>query len=1064
MDFSDEMMDEIFRIFQVESEEIISKINNSLLELEKRPNNKDAILMLFRDAHSLKGASRMVGFNNVQTLAHKMEDILGLAKENKLIINSDIINILYKTTDILADLIEKSVGKGKEVYTEDISRQIGILENTKNSADEEPIQEPQIDFDAEKLLKNVDKINSIIVESLVVLMEIEQKTDENSIKELLSMTKKLYDIFDETGPYDIKKCAEDIKVKLEFTTKGSNSLTIDETGELHQELDIIINKLISIYEIYNIEEIDYYEQAFKILSQKTGNKPSEETQLNTKNIIDETVIRKKIPELIIESKEKEEVLEEPKSENITPVNNVVENVEIQQTQTKPINNLHLIQERFNALAKNSTSLSGIKTLLMDFDQNCTDKDIKIVIQKVFKLLNYLEENEIHPNDEIISVFQQCIQYCNNTMNNIETFNKEFLLQRLDILQQVLELNKKTTEEKKLIIPKDNKIKTKNLTDFSEIFTAGEIKTLRVDSVKLDVLVNQINELTITKIKTKKHLQELGIINKELEEWQKSSIKALNYLKYYDKKYFQSGLKNNPVSYLAKQLLSLFEENNQKVQDAVSNVSLLHKTIQEDDIKMGLIVDDVEGMVKNIRILPLATVFHLFGRMVRDIAQEKNKKIEFEVIGSETCTDKKIIEEIKNPLIHIIRNSIDHGIETPEERAALGKNPVGKIVLSAHQANNKVIIEIKDDGRGINLEKIKEKALQKGFLTQEELNSMNSEQITNIIFAPGFSTGEEITNISGRGIGLDVVQTKITQLNGRVKIISELNRGCIVQIELPTTMSILKAFLVKSANQIFAIPMEVISTVLRKNKTDIISSNNKNSIIFNNQNIPLLSLANILNLPATENKSEKETILIIECDEKIMAISVDKLIGDQEILHKKLAPPIYKLKNISGITTLDTGEICLILNISDILKAKTKLPKHLNMHSQNALLTKNYYNILLVDDSITTRTMAKNILTQAGYKTQMAENPIEAFELLKKETFDLIISDVEMPEMDGFTFLEKLKTDEKFSDIPVIMISSLNLEENKKHAIDLGAEKYIVKGEFNQEEFEETICKIFEKRI
>jgi len=533
------------------------------------------------------------------------------------------------------------------------------------------------------------------------------------------------------------------------------------------------------------------------------------------------------------------------------------------------------------------------------------------------------------------------------------------------------------------------------------------------------------------------------------------------MKYYEKKYIQTGFSDNSGSVFAKQLLNIFTDNNKKVQKIYSNITNLYRTIQEDDLKMHVLVDNLNIMVKNIRILPLATVFHLFGRMVRDIAQEKNKKIDFEIIGSETSTDKKIIEEIKTPLIHIIRNAIDHGIETPSERVAAGKNSIGKIILAAKQSNNKVIIEIKDDGRGINIAKLKEKATKKGFLTQEELDSMTDEQITNLIFVPGFSTGDEITNISGRGIGLDVVQSKISQLNGKVTVISELNKGCCVQIELPTTMSIVDVFLVESSNQTFAIPIEVINTVLRKKDDEIIVNKNKRSIVFNNETIPLYDLADILNLERVPYKNDKRTILIIESNNKTIAMGVDKLIGEQEILHKKLSAPFYKLKNISGITTLISGEVCLILNISDIMKSIASIKTFTSLAPPKKVLNSNF-NLLLVDDSATTRTLAKNVLAKAGYIVETAENPLEAFEKMKPQKFDLIITDMEMPEMNGLEFVFDVKANEMYADIPIIVLSSVLSEDSIADVIKAGALKYIKKSEFDQDELIETVNNILHK--
>lgn len=1063
MDFSDEMAEEIFKIFQVESEEIISKLNNSLLDLEKTPNNKDAILTLFRDAHSLKGASRMVGFNNVQTIAHKMEDILGLAKENKILLNSTIVDVLYKTVDFLSELIQKSIKKGQEIYSDDIAKQIELLEKMQNSADSVSSTNKQIDFDVELFSQNIETVNNLFSENLCILMKLESIKDGNLIKSLLSNTENLYKIFQKTGPYDIKKNLEDIKVKLEFITKASNSLTDEEIEQIRQTLDNIFDKLISAYEIYNFEAVDYYDLAFKKLSQTNEEETegiNQEEEENNQELQPEEPIDITLKDLNLNDKGSEKItirenLE--KFENIIEPEHYEENLYIN-------NNLTDIKEKISALWLNNSSLSEIKSFLTNFSNSYANDVTKQIFETIIKILDYAEINEIRLDEESISVLHQSIEYCDNVMKNeSEVADKDLVIQRLEIVRQILELKNEPKDSNAFITK--NTDKNKKIADFSEIFNTGEIKTLRVDSSKLDALVNQLNELAITKIKTKKHLQELNVINNELEEWQRNSVKVLNYLKHYEKKYFQSNNNDNSTSFFIKQLLNLFTDNNKKVQEAVLNITNLQRTIQENDMKMNIAVDNLEGMVKNIRVLPLAMVFHLFGRMVRDIAQEKNKKIDLEIIGSETTTDKKIIEEIKTPLIHIIRNAIDHGIETPEERTASGKNPVGKIILSARQANNKVIIEIIDDGRGINLAKIKEKAIQKGFLTQEELNSMSDEQITNLIFAPGFSTGDEITSISGRGIGLDVVQTKILQLNGRVKVLSQSNKGCCVQIELPTTMSLLKSFLVKSSNQIFAIPMEAIKTVLRKKEDDVISSNSGKSILFGEEKIPLYNLADILNLPKFASSDGKEsilTILIIEDHDILTAIAVDKLIGDQEVLQKKLAAPFYKLKNISGITTLDSGEICFVLNISDVINTASTSPLPMISKKAKQKNKNNTYKILLVDDSITTITLEKNILLKLGYNIETAQNPIEALDKMQITRFDLIVSDVEMPHMDGFSFLEKLKTDEMFSDIPVIMMSSLMNEENQQIAKKLGAKKYINKNEFNQDEFIDTINNILNK--
>ena len=449
-------------------------------------------------------------------------------------------------------------------------------------------------------------------------------------------------------------------------------------------------------------------------------------------------------------------------------------------------------------------------------------------------------------------------------------------------------------------------------------------------------------------------------------------------------------------------------------------------------------------------------------MLRDIARDNNKKIDFIITGSDTTVDKKIIEEIKTPLIHILRNAIDHGIEPKEERILAGKDPVGRILLSAKQDDNKVIIEVVDDGQGFNLEKIKDRAVSRGFLTQEDVDSMTDEAVMNVIFWPGFTTGDSITSISGRGIGLDVVKTKISQLNGKVKVISEFGKGSCVHIEIPVTLTTLRVFLVKISEQTFAIPIQMITTFILKRQNEIKTNNGVCSILYNNKIIPLYYLADILGLKPSP-RGDKETILIIEADEKTVGLVVDRLLGDQDILQKKLSPPLYKVKNISGITNLASGELCLILNMQDILHhdfnktlAVSKNPKLLT----NDILS--YKKILVVDDSVTTRTMIKNILLNIGYTVDAVLDATEALVKLKINHYDLIITDITMPKIDGYEFIERLKNDEMYMDIPIIVMSSLDKEVASKKLKQFNIDGYLQKDSFDQTQFVNMIKVILTK--
>ena len=333
---------------------------------------------------------------------------------------------------------------------------------------------------------------------------------------------------------------------------------------------------------------------------------------------------------------------------------------------------------------------------------------------------------------------------------------------------------------------------------------------------------------------------------------------------------------------------------------------------------------------------------------------------------------------------------------------------------------------------------------------------------NIIFWPGFTTGDSITSISGRGIGLDVVKTKISQLNGKVKVISEFGKGSCVHIEIPVTLTTLRVFLVQISGQTFAIPIQVITTFILKNQNEIKTNNGIRSILFNGNIIPLYYLSDILELaPAPRN--EKETILIIEADDKTIGLVVDKLLGDQDILQKKLSPPLYKVKNISGITNLASGELCLILNMQDIMHYDFN--KAMISANNQELLTSDvlsYKRILIVDDSVTTRTMVKNILLNIGYMVDTVLDADEALVKLKLTHYDLIITDLTMPKIDGYEFIERLRNDEMYADIPIIVISSLPENQARKRLNKLSIAHYISKDNFDQADLAMQVKEILTK--
>lgn len=972
---------EMLAIFQGESEEILERLFNNLFSLEDTPANKDLIGSIYRDLHSLKGAVRMVGFNNIQGIFHKMEDIFDAVNNDQFVLDKDIINLMSRSLETASRYLQESIKNGREIIDEEFTATLSNLEyildiemNEQTFRQNETIAEAGMAPREESsgLSQYQEEINSSFNACFEIIDSIVPEEELQDIVILKEEVEKIYEFFKNSNLYEVKTSLENILAKLDFVMNATNTFTISEILELRNELSSAAAKFTT---------------------------SCIETEEGGLTFFD-------------------------------------------------------IAEKISMLQGSSIYAKEIKDDIAQLKEGIDDQNIIEIINVINDILDFISENSVQLEEQMMMTLKGAVEYCASPNENIDN---DLILQQLEIMKQLLELNYKKDTGVSEIKSLSTQTSSANKSNAST-----EIKTLHVNAQKLDLLVNQLGELIITKIKTEKNLEKIDSIKNANEACQKDLLKTSNYLRYYNRKYLQSGNTDQYTGVFVKQVFSLLLDITQNVSRTIYDLNSLYRASKEDDMKMRLIIDEMESMVKNIRVLPISTVFNSFSRMVRDIANEKGKDIDFEIEGKDTCADKKIIEEIKTPLIHILRNAIDHGIESKEERIANGKSPVGKILLSAKQDDNKVIIDVVDDGQGFNLEKIKDRAVSRGFLTQDDIDSMTDEAIMNIIFWPGFTTGDSITSISGRGIGLDVVKTKISQLNGKVKVISEFGKGSCVHIEIPVTLTTLRVFLVQISGQTFAIPIQVITTFILKNQNEIKTNNGIRSILFNGNIIPLYYLSDILELaPAPRN--EKETILIIEADDKTIGLVVDKLLGDQDILQKKLSPPLYKVKNISGITNLASGELCLILNMQDIMHYDFN--KAMVSANNQTLLTSDvlsYKRILIVDDSVTTRTMVKNILLNIGYMVDTVLDADEALVKLKLTHYDLIITDLTMPKIDGYEFIERLRNDEMYADIPIIVISSLPENQARKRLNKLSIAHYISKDNFDQADLAMQVKEILTK--
>jgi len=561
------------------------------------------------------------------------------------------------------------------------------------------------------------------------------------------------------------------------------------------------------------------------------------------------------------------------------------------------------------------------------------------------------------------------------------------------------------------VPAEEKTESDQEEMVSQAPTASLEESIRVDIGKLDKLANVSGELLISKIR-------LGELVKGLVEKMETQMEALG-----------------------PSVIQGIRELN----CVTDNIDSLAENMQEEMMK--------------VRMLPIAHLFHSFPRSMRDLARQKGKEIDFEMRGEETQLDKAIIDELRDPLMHLLRNAIDHGLELTSERRDSGKNESGKISLSAFQEGSQVVIEVADDGKGIDVVKVREKAIAKGIVAKERIDDMVDEQVFQLLFTPGFSTQEDVTETSGRGVGLDIVRSAVAKLKGMVEVTSELGKGTRFILRLPLTLAITESLLVVAGSDTFAIPIEAVVETIRANPDEIKTVETKDVITVRGHILPVVRLNDIFGLPR-KGIFEKRffSVVIVQSVEKRIGILVDELIGRQEIISKSLGDPLRNVKNVGGATILGSGQVILILDIPSIIDAAEGViaPRQVASTEKKVASSKKKKTILLAEDVLSTAMLQKNILESVGYSVVIARDGKEAHEKALQESFDLIITDVLMPRMNGFELIAALRKEKVYKDIPIVVVTTRESDADKRRGLEAGADAYILKSDFTSEGLLDTL--------
>jgi len=537
--------------------------------------------------------------------------------------------------------------------------------------------------------------------------------------------------------------------------------------------------------------------------------------------------------------------------------------------------------------------------------------------------------------------------------------------------------------------------TKDAKDDGEAKGAANVEqTIRVDVKRLDHLMNLIGELVLGK-------NRLIKINDDVEE-------------RYEGEAF-------------------LEELNQ----VVSIVSL--------------VTTDLQIAVMKTRMLPIGKVFNKFPRMIRDLSRELNKKIELEITGEDTELDKSIVEEIGDPLVHIIRNSCDHGIEIGDVRLAAGKEEGGTIQLKAYHEGNHIVIQIIDDGKGLDADMLKMKSIEKGIITEKEADQMSEKEAFGLIFRPGFSTAATVTSVSGRGVGMDVVKTNIEKLNGMIDIDSEVGYGTSMKLKIPLMLALIQALLVGVQEEYYAIPLASVLETVRINKDDIYTVESRSVMRLRDEVLSLVHIGDIFEVERVFDNSEHAYVVVLGLAESKIGLIVDTLIGQEEIVIKSLGEYLKGIEGIAGATIRGDGGVTLIVDVAALMQMAKSVKSTVGAESSStktigAKNSASDYCVMIVDDSKTDRTIMRKSLEPLGITLVEATDGVEALNILKQgdHYFDAMLIDIEMPRMDGYTCATEIKKYNKYKNLPLIAVTSRAGKADRMRGVESGMVEYITK--------------------
>ncbi|MFW5771675.1 MAG: hybrid sensor histidine kinase/response regulator [Phototrophicaceae bacterium] len=581
------------------------------------------------------------------------------------------------------------------------------------------------------------------------------------------------------------------------------------------------------------------------------------------------------------------------------------------------------------------------------------------------------------------------------------------------------------------------------------------ESVRVTVAKLDRLMAEVTELFISHMHGEEQQRAVNTLRRQHTRWQREwrGVRTA-YIRLVRRLQDQEQELGSELPILFRFL----EFNQRQLSESNRLLAQIAQAVAQDNMRLSALADQLQDEIGGMRLVPFESILGGFQRMVRDLARDTGRAVTLDVAGAAVEIDKAVLELLKDPLMHLLRNAVDHGMESPAERVAAGKPESGRIDIGVEQRGSEIVLRVRDDGRGIDADSVRRAIVKNRLMSEAEAAALSDDEARSYIFYSGLTTSDAVTSLSGRGLGMDIVRDRVESLRGRVSVQSIVGKGTTVTLNVPVSLTRIRCILLRIGEQQFAVPSAMVIRMDRMDRSQVFTAEGREVLLINQRPAPLASLAAILGIASHTNGDEAHLdVLALQATDRAVAFEVDELYSEQELVLKPLGPELERARYVSGAAVMGTGDIIIVLDANDLVRRATGavLPPRRAIADATAPAERRL-RVLVVDDSITTRTLEKNILETAGFDVSVAINGVEAWAMLAQNDFDVIISDVEMPKMNGLELTSRIKGSERYQDLPVILLTSLGKPEQREAGLRVGADAYLVKSRFDQSELLQTI--------